>query len=147
MYNGQTQNSNDSASNQWNVLTRCGPVQPPPPCSLTATLWNFENAGCLKHPGILKSSARTFFTCLLISCSTKKHHIKQECIPVGCVPPALYHMGVSLTDRDRDPLLNRDPPLLDRDPSGQRPTPCTEHLPDRDAPWRETPCEQNHRRV
>ena len=24
---------------------------------------------------------------------------KQECIPVGCIPPALYHMGGSLSGR------------------------------------------------
>ena len=38
-------------------------------------------------------------------------HLKQECIPVGCVPPACYRMrglgGGGL--RDRDPL-DRDPP-------------------------------------
>ena len=52
---------------------------------------------------------------------------KQESIPVGCVPPALYHTGGSSWQRlpwtetplNRDPLdrdpLDRDP--LDRDPS------------------------------
>ena len=69
---------------------------------------------------------------------------KQECIPVGCVPPAHYRTGVSLTETplDRDPLLDRDlswiemPPWAespldrnppDRDPPGQRP-------PDKDLP-------------
>ena len=49
----------------------------------------------------------------------------QECIPVGCVPPARNRtwVGVSL---DRDPHGKRAPqtetPILDRDPSpGQRP--------------------------
>ena len=37
------------------------------------------------------------------------HNTRQECIPVGCVPPSLYHKGASL---DTDPL--------DRDPPGQK---------------------------
>ena len=67
--------------------------------------------------------------------------LEQECIPVGCVPPALHHTGGVSLDRnpqtetplwtetllgqrpppDKD-LLDRDPPP-DRDPSlrGQRP--------------------------
>ena len=44
---------------------------------------------------------------------TLVHNSIQECIPVGCIPPAWYHMG-SLPDRD---------PALDRDPPGQRPPP------------------------
>ena len=68
-----------------------------------------------------------------------KHPNQQECIPVGCVPPALYRTGG---------LPNRDPP--DRDPPGQRP--CWKETPlppDRDPPgqtprtetplWTETP--------
>ena len=56
---------------------------------------------------------------------SRSHTTTQECIPVGCVPPARYCRGVSvwgvsLTEipldrdpQDRDPL-DRDPP--DRDP-------------------------------
>ena len=33
---------------------------------------------------------------------------KQECIPVGCIPPARYHMGVSVTE-----IPDRDAPLTD----------------------------------
>ena len=33
---------------------------------------------------------------------------KQECIPVGCVPPALYHTGISV---QRGSLSGRPPPL------------------------------------
>ena len=83
-----------------------------------------------------------------------KQNLKQECIPVGCVPPALYRMG-GLPDRQPPP---------DRDPPGQRPSldrhpPWTETPQDRDPPWTETPqdrdpspgqrphCEQNHRQV
>ena len=47
--------------------------------------------------------------------------VKQECIPVGCVPHILYHMG-------RPP--GQKP--LDRDPPGQR-SAWTE------TPWTETP--------
>ena len=40
------------------------------------------------------------------------HSFKQECIPVGCVPPALYCTG-GLPDRDppawTETLLDRDP--------------------------------------
>ena len=37
---------------------------------------------------------------------------KQECIPVGCVPPALYRRRVSLIEHppDRDPPGQRHPP-------------------------------------
>ena len=59
---------------------------------------------------------------------------EQECIPVGCVPPARYRMGV-LPNRDpwtETPLLQTESPQtetpLDRDPSGQRP-PWTEDPP------------------
>ena len=49
---------------------------------------------------------------------------KQECIPVGCVPPTRYRTGGGLPNRnpplDRDPPV-RDPrsetPLLDKDPT------------------------------
>ena len=60
---------------------------------------------------------------------------KQECIPVGCIPPALYYMG-ALLDRDppgQIPALKRDP--LDRDPPQQK------------HPGQRPPCEQNHRQV
>ena len=62
----------------------------------------------------------------------------QECIPVGCVPPAHYRMGVSLTElvMDRD-TLDRDIPWtethLDRERSPrQRP-------PVRNPPWGRDP--------
>ena len=41
---------------------------------------------------------------------------EQECIPVGCVPPARYHTG-GLPDRDT-PGAETSPP--DREPPGQR---------------------------
>ena len=68
-----------------------------------------------------------------ITCDRTKHLAKQESIPVGCVPPALYHTrGISLTETlppgQRPPAgqtsLDRDPPVqrpLDREPPGQRP--------------------------
>ena len=99
--------------------------------------------------------------------STRAYCIeKQECIPVGCVPPARYHTGVSQGDLpDRDPHGQRPPwketprqrPLPDRDPSqtetphGQRPLkrdpPDRDSLdrdpPDRDPSWTETPLDRN----
>ena len=66
---------------------------------------------------------------------------KQECIPVGCVPPAHNHMGIFLTETPVDRGPPQRPPCtdtlwtetpMDRDPRGQRP-PCTE------TPWTETP--------
>ena len=95
---------------------------------------------------------------------------KQECIPVGCVSPARYLTGVSMTETpprdppDRDPNqieIPRTETLLDRDPPGQRPTPG-QRSPRDGAPWdgesagTETPWdrdqdspprEQNHRHV
>ena len=85
---------------------------------------------------------------------------QQECIPVGCVPPARCRTGVSPWQRpmDRDPMdrdpktetpLDRDPldrDLLNRDPCTE--TPCTEtpwtgtppgqRLPYTETPWTET---------
>ena len=79
---------------------------------------------------------------------------KQECIPVGCVPPAHNHMGGL---PDRDPCGQKPPPTetpwtdtlwteipLDRDPCGQRPPgqrPPGQRLPppDRDSPQTENP--------
>ena len=41
----------------------------------------------------------------------------EECIPVGCVPPALYRKGGCL--RDKDPSsLTETPPPPNRDPPG-----------------------------
>ena len=89
---------------------------------------------------------------------------RQECIPVGCVPPTRYHTG-SLCPGGS----NRDP--LGKEPPGQRLPPWTETSPgqkppgqrpprqrppmDRDLQWTETsldrhpspPREQNHRQV
>ena len=70
--------------------------------------------------------------------------IKQESIPVGCVPPVLHRTegvsiwGVSLTETplDRDPPGQRPPgqrPSMDRDPPGQK------HPMDRDPPRQRTP--------
>ena len=58
---------------------------------------------------------------------------KQECIPVGCVPPAHYCKGVSLTETppDRDPLTESPP---DRKPLGQRAPQTETHPLDRDLP-------------
>ena len=73
---------------------------------------------------------------------------KQECIPVGCVPPARYHTGVSQGDLpDRDPHGQRPPwketprqrPLPDRDPSKTETPPRQRPLPDRDPSQTETP--------
>ena len=50
---------------------------------------------------------------------------KQEYIPVGCVPSALYRMVESLSGG-----------LPDRDPPGQIP-PSDRDFPDRDPPWTE----------
>ena len=94
---------------------------------------------------------------------------KQEYIPVGCVPPARYRMGVFMTET---PLLDRDPPgqklpwtitqwtetFLDRDLPGQKPpwtiTLWTETFLDRNSPrqlpngqrpsWTETFLDRNH---
>ena len=72
----------------------------------------------------------------------------QECIPIGCVPPARDRTlgGVSLNrdplDRDphgkrapqtETPILDRDPPPLDSDLPGQRPP------GQRPISWTETP--------
>ena len=57
-----------------------------------------------------------------IPLSQNQTFLKQECIPVGCVPPARKRMGVSLreTPRTETPWTET---LLDRDPSGQRAPP------------------------
>ena len=83
--------------------------------------------------------------------STRLLHIyfKQECIPVGCVPPTLCHIG-GLPDRDptrqrphwtenpyqTETPLDSDPPP-DRDPLGQRPLFWT-NIPSQSPPWTET---------
>ena len=55
--------------------------------------------------------------------------MEQECIPVGCVLPALYRTGVGLHDRD---------------PPGQRP-PVDKDPPPRDTSvWTETLCGQTN---
>ena len=64
---------------------------------------------------------------------------EQECIPVGCVPPARNRTAVGGLP-DRDPPGQRPPWMetpLDRDPPGWRP-PSTETPP---------PCELSHRQV
>ena len=75
---------------------------------------------------------------------------KLECIPVGCVQPARYCTGVSLTET---PSRTETP--LDRGPPGHR------HPPGHRPPWTQTPrscdlwcmlgqrppCEENHRRL
>ena len=43
--------------------------------------------------------------------------LKQECIPVGCVPPALYRTGGVLPDKDPPPTGQRPPPPPDRQTS------------------------------
>ena len=64
-----------------------------------------------------------------------RNSFRQECIPVGCVPPARYHTEVSMTEtlqtETPPPHLDRDPSQSGRRPPGQRP-------PDRD-PQTETP--------
>ena len=54
--------------------------------------------------------------------------LEQECIPVVCIPPALYHWEVSMTKTslDRDPPPHRDPPGQTpprQKPPGQRSPP------------------------
>ena len=87
-----------------------------------------------------------------------KNLVKQECIPVGCVPPARYCTGeLSLTETPQAETpqtktpLGRDPP--DRDPPWQRPprqrppwvetpqteTPPGQRSPRQRPPWAETP--------
>ena len=66
--------------------------------------------------------------------------IKQECIPEGCVPPALYRTGVSVWGVS-----------LDRDHLGQRPLwtethPLDRDSPDRDPPGQRPPLERDHPR-
>ena len=69
--------------------------------------------------------------CVLHAYSLEQTQMKQECIPVGCVPPACKctaaARGVTLTETP-----STDTPL-DRDPPGQRP-PWTEN-----PLWTETP--------
>ena len=71
----------------------------------------------------------------------KKLFIKQECIPVGCEPPAHYRGGgVSLTETpppDRPPG-QRHPHWIETSPSGQRPSP-RQRPPRTETPWTETP--------
>ena len=84
-----------------------------------------------------------FIAIFILSMTLKM--VKQECIPVGCVPPARYRMGVSLT---KIPLLNRGPwtktphPLdLDKDPLDRdsRDPPWTETHPGQRPPCGQTP--------
>ena len=80
-----------------------------------------------------------------------KIYVKQECIPVECIPPARYFMWVSITETPpEEDSPNRTPPrqrpLLGREPSDWDPP------LDRDPPppsWTETetPGEQNQRQV
>ena len=95
----------------------------------------------------------------------KNTYYKQECIPVGCVPPARNRTasvggGSSLTETPwtetppRPPWTETSPKQkpLDRDPPGQRPpqqrsfwteTPQTETPLNRDLPWTETLLDQD----
>ena len=71
-------------------------------------------------------SLHLFFMILVLK--YRINFLKQECIQVGCVPPALYHMaGASLTET-----------LLDRDPPRQRP-PWTENPPGQRSPGHSPP--------
>ena len=94
-----------------------------------------------------------------VEMAAKTKKIKeQECIPVGCIPPAHYHTGGSpwdppgqrppWTSRDppnRDPPpLDRDPPPPDRDPSGQK-LPRTETHPWKQIPPGQRPAVQGPR--
>ena len=63
---------------------------------------------------------------------------KQECIPVGCVPPTRYRTETPL---DRNPPPGRDPQTetpLDRDPPGQRPSRTEPPSLGWRPPWTET---------
>ena len=62
-------------------------------------------------------------------------YFKQECIPVGCIPPTCYHTGGSLWQR---PPGQRP---LERGPPGQRPS--GQRLPGQRPPWIET-CDKDH---
>ena len=66
--------------------------------------------------------------------------LKQECIPVGCVPTAHNHMGghPGRNPLDKDPL-DRDPP--DRDTPLDKPP--LDRDPGQRAPWTETPLDRN----
>ena len=104
---------------------------------------------------------------IFIGSKAQRHQVttyilKQECIPVGCVPPTFYRTrGLpdrgppdrDTLDRDTHPLdrdthpLDRDTHPLDRDITGDRPprqrppwteTPWTE-TPWTETPWTETP--------
>ena len=68
--------------------------------------------------------------------SFRVNFFQKECIPVGSVPPARYHTGGGLPDRD---LPGQRPPLETpgQRPPSQRP-PQTQTPLDRD-PWKETP--------
>ena len=90
------------------------------------------------------------FPSLLHSAYLIKLHDKQECIPIGCIPPAsvasMSVLGGGLCPHSQRPPSQR-PPLLQR-PLSQRP-PFTETLLHRDSldrdpprqryPWTETP--------
>ena len=71
-----------------------------------------------------------------------KASCEQECIPVGCVPPAFYRRGVSLTETPTPPPGQRPPTLGQRPPRQRAPHPWTKTPPlDRDSPLvdRQTP--------
>ena len=101
-----------------------------------------------------------------MSGETMLNYVLQECMPVRCIPPALYRRGspwqklssgqrppwtetpADRGDLDRDPSLDRDTQNetpLDRDIPRQKP-PWTETT-QTETLWTETPCEQNHRQV
>ena len=73
--------------------------------------------------------------------------IRQECIPVGCVQPALYHTGglpdrTSLDREQRPPSTETTCP--DRDPLGQRPPGQRPSGQRTETPWTETPHTETH---
>ena len=76
--------------------------------------------------------------------SESKYYSQQECIPVGCVPPAHNSMALGGLP-DRDPNSGQRPPLWTE--TSWTKTPLDRDPPDSDLPGQRPPCEQNHRQV
>ena len=89
------------------------------------SLCKFNWIGSFLGSVYLPSARTVFFLIFQFWRYFPKHLHQQECIPVGCVPPARYRMArVSLTEtppgQSRDPLWTEIP--LDRDPPVNRMT-------------------------
>ena len=101
---------------------------------IESTLSNFQKFGYNEHP--LKTNNFLCIFVLVVSGSiatgkgllSPNEREKQECIPVRCVLPAHYRMGVSVSVRGFS--VTETPPT---DPPGKR------------SPWTETPLRQRLR--